>query len=160
MKNRFFNKDDWGTPKYFYDELNKEFNFDFDPCPLRFEDNGFDGLKVEWGERNFINPPYDKDLKPLFVNKALEESKKGKLCVLLLPVSTSTKLFHNVIKPNAKEIRFIYKRIPFIGVNSKGEYVNWHLENLSGINPPKDVKHVKASGQQDLMLVIFDGRFR
>ena len=158
MKNRFFNNDDWGTPKYFYDELNQEFNFDYDPCPLRFEDTDFDGLKVDWGDRNYINPPYDRKLKPLFVEKALAESNKGKLCVLLLPVSTSTKLFHEVIKPNAKEIRFIKGRLPFIGVNSKGEYVNWHLDNLSGINAPTDVKHIKANGQQDLMIVIFDGR--
>ena len=55
--------------------------------------------------------------------KAIEEAKKGKLCVLLLPVSTSTKLFHDHIKPNAKEIRFVERRIKFIGINSKGEYV-------------------------------------
>jgi site-specific DNA-methyltransferase (adenine-specific) len=157
MKNRFFNKDDWGTPKYFYDELNKEFNFDFDPCPLRFVNDGFDGLKIEWGKSNFINPPYDRKLKPLFVEKAINESLKGKVCVMLLPVSTSTKLFHEKIKPFAKEIRFLKGRVPFIGINSKGEYVNWHFENLSGLKPPQNVKHVKANGQQDLMLVIFDG---
>jgi hypothetical protein len=155
MKNRFFNVNEWGTPKYFYDELDKEFNFDFDPCPLRFEDEGFDGLKVEWGKSNFINPPYDKKLKPLFVKKSLEESKKGKICVLLLPVSTGSKLFHEVIFPNAKEIRFLKGRLPFIGINTKGQYVNWHLENLSGIKAPEGVEHIKSSGQQDLMIVIF-----
>ena len=35
MKNRNLNhKDDWATPKELYDLLYKEFNFDFDPCPL------------------------------------------------------------------------------------------------------------------------------
>lgn len=24
----------WATPKWLYDELDKEFHFDFDPCPL------------------------------------------------------------------------------------------------------------------------------
>jgi hypothetical protein len=57
------------------------------------------------------------------VLKAIEQAKKGKLCVLLLPVSTSTKLFHDHIKPNAKEIRFVRGRIAFCGVNTKGEYV-------------------------------------
>lgn len=42
---------------------------------------------------------------------------------MLLPVSTSTALFHDWIKPNAKEIRFVRKRIKFLGVNTKGEYV-------------------------------------
>jgi hypothetical protein len=51
---------------------------------------------------NFINPPYSRKLKEAFIRKALEESKKGKTCVLLLPVSTSTAIFHDVILPNAK----------------------------------------------------------
>jgi len=42
---------------------------------------------------------------------------------MLLPVSTSTQLFHKYILPNAKEIRFIEKRIKFEGINTKGEFV-------------------------------------
>ena len=121
MKNRNLNNhDNWATPKEFYEELNKEFNFDFDPCPLN---SSFDGLSIEWGQRNFINPPYSRKLKEEFVKKAIQESKKGKLCVLLLPVSTSTILFHEYILPNKKEIRFIKGRLKFKGVNTKGEYV-------------------------------------
>ena len=44
MKNRNLDhKDHWATPKDLYDKLNKEFNFDFDPCPLHSE---FDGLNL------------------------------------------------------------------------------------------------------------------
>ena len=75
-------------------------------------------------ERNFINPPYSRKLKDAFVKKAIEQSKKGKLCVLLLPVSTSTKLFHHYILPNKKEIRFLFKRVKFEGYNTFGEFVN------------------------------------
>lgn len=122
MKNRNLeHKDDWATPKDFYEKLNNEFNFDFDPCPLH---STFNGLDIEWGKVNFINPPYSRKLKELFILKALEESKKGKKCVLLLPVSTSTKIFHEVIQPNAKEIRFIRGRIKFEGINSFGEKVS------------------------------------
>lgn len=120
MKNRNLNhKDDWKTPKDFYDKLNKEFNFNFDPCPLH---SNFDGLIIDWKERNFINPPYSRKLKESFILKAFEESKKGKLCVMLLPVSTSTKIFHEIILPNA-EIRFIKGRISFEGVNTFGKKV-------------------------------------
>ena len=141
MKNRNLNhKDDWGTPKKIYDELNKEFNFDFDPCPLQHDIEEWDGLKIEWKERNFINPPYSRTLKEAFILKAIEESKKGKLCVMLLPVSTSTKVFHEHILPNKKEIRFFKGRIKFSGVNTFGEFVE---------NKP---------GMHDSMLVIFDGR--
>ena len=115
---------DYPTPLEFYEKLDKEFNFDFDPCPLQHNLEDWNGLEVEWGSCNFVNPPYSRKLKELFVKKAIEESKKGKTCVLLLPVSTSTVLFHDYILPNKKEIRFIKKRIKFIGVNTFGEKVS------------------------------------
>lgn len=124
MKNRNLkNSDNWETPKEFFNKLNEEFNFDFDPCPINHDINLWNGLEIEWGKRNFINPPYSRKLKEAFVKKAIKESKKGKLCVLLLPVSTSTKLFHDFILPNKKEIRFIKGRIKFIGFNTFGEKV-------------------------------------
>jgi len=129
MKNRtLVHSDNWATPPELYNKLNQEFNFDFDPCPLN---EGYitpdkDGLLIEWGDRNFINPPYSRKLKEAFVKRAVEMSGYGKLCVLLLPVSTSTALFHDVVKPNASEIRFIRGRVKFIGINTKGEKVNNH----------------------------------
>lgn len=121
MKNRNLDhSDNWATPKDLYDQLNSEFNFDFDPCPLNSD---FDGLKLEWGKSNFINPPYSRELKEKFVVKAIEEFRKGKKCVMLLPVSTSTKLFHDHILPNATDIRFLRGRVKFSGTNTKGETV-------------------------------------
>lgn len=117
-------KDSWKTPEYFYNILDEMFNFDFDPCPLNHNLEEWDGLKVEWGERNSINPPYSRKLKEDFVYSALYWSKQGKLCVLLLPVSTSTDLFHKLIFPYAKEIYFVDKRIKFEGINLKGELVS------------------------------------
>lgn len=119
MKNRNIkHSDNWATPAYIYDPLNDEFLFDFDPCPLN---STFDGLKEVWGKCNFINPPYSRSLKEKFVIRAIEESKRGNKCVCLLPVSTSTALFHNHIQPNAKEIRFIRGRVKFLGTNTFGE---------------------------------------
>jgi site-specific DNA-methyltransferase (adenine-specific) len=118
-------KDNWSTPRDFYSILNEEFNFDFDPCPLN---TGVivpecDGLRIAWGKRNYMNPPYSRVLKEPFVKKAVEVSKNGALCVLLLPVSTSTKLFHDTILPNATEVRFVRGRISFEGVNTFGVMV-------------------------------------
>lgn len=139
MKNRNLKIDDnWGTPKKFYDELNEEFHFDFDPCPYNEKEIINDGLLIEWGKCNYINPPYRKKLKEAFVLKGIEESKKGNKCVFLLPVSTSTKLFHDYIKPNAKEIRFIRGRIKF---QKKNEFGEWYTP--------------KNGGMHDSMLVIF-----
>jgi phage N-6-adenine-methyltransferase len=140
MKNRNQNhSDDWATPKNLYDELNTEFNFDFDPCPYQHDLTKWDGLKIDWGKTNFINPPYSRKLKESFILKAIEESKKGKICVMLLPVSTSTAIFHDHILPNKNEIRFIRGRVKFAGINTKGEYVN------------------NNCGMHDSMIVIFDG---
>lgn len=141
MKNRNLDhKDDWATPNDFFEALNKEFDFNFDPCPFKHDLSLWNGLEIEWGEKNFINPPYSRTLKESFVKKAVEESKKGKLCVMLLPVSTSTKLFHEVILPNQKDIRFIKGRVKFSGVNTKGDLVT------------------NKAGMHDSMVVIFDGR--
>ena len=136
MKNRNLeHKDHWATPRDFYNKLDAEFHFDFDPCPLHSD---FDGLIIEWGKSNFVNPPYSRKLKEAFTHKALQESLKGKVCVLLLPVSTSTVIFHEIIRPNA-EIRFLRGRLKFKGVNSTGE--------------PST-----GCGQHDSMLVIFGGQ--
>lgn len=110
----------WKTPSYIYDPLNDEFDFDFDPCPLDAE---FDGLTMPWGDRNFVNPPYQWRLKEKFVRKAYDESLKGKLSVILLPVSTATKIFHEVILPNA-EVRFIRRRVKFVGEDNKGNIID------------------------------------
>lgn len=141
MKNRNLKVDDnWRTPPEIYDELDKEFNFDHDPCPYSecviTPEN--DGLLNEWGKSNFINPPYSRKLKESFVNRSIEMSKEGKKCVMLLPVSTSTKLFHDVIKPNAKEIRFMKGRIKFQKKDPDG---NWYTP--------------KNGGMHDSMIVIF-----
>lgn len=107
--------DNWATPTEFYNTLNNEFKFDFYPCPYYEGEITADkcGLLKDWGNCNFINPPYSRVIKESFVIKAIEESKKGKKCVMLLPVSTSTRLFHDYIQPNAKDIRFIKGRIKF-----------------------------------------------
>ena len=136
MKNRNLDhKDDWKTPDSLYNELNNEFHFTFDPCPLH---STFDGLIIDWKQSNFINPPYSRKLKELFIRKAYDESKKGKLCIMLLPVSTSTKIFHEVIYGNA-EIRFLKGRVKFEGYNTFGELVT------------------NKCGMHDSMIVIFNG---
>jgi hypothetical protein len=112
----------WETPHYIMDYIFKHFfkSYEYiDPCPLHAE---FDGLAFEWGNQNYINPPYDKNGKEGFIKKAYEQSKQGKLCVMLIPANTETKIFHEIIVPNAKVI-LIKKRIKFKGYNTKGEYV-------------------------------------
>ena len=88
----------WLTPPDLYKELDDEFHFDFDPCPCPKPDD-FDGLTCEWGQSNYVNPPFGSimhqgpdDKKPrkkgptAWMRKAIEEQKKGKLSVVVYPV--------------------------------------------------------------------------
>jgi len=82
----------WLTPPELYVQLNAEFNFDFDPCPYPLP-SGFDGLTCEWGQSNYVNPPfgsiihYGKKKGPTaWVRKAIIEQQKGKHVVLVYPV--------------------------------------------------------------------------
>jgi|TARA_R100000482_G_scaffold120396_1_gene65632 site-specific DNA-methyltransferase (adenine-specific) len=109
--------DNWATPKKLYNELNSEFNFDFDPCPLNSD---FDGLQIDWGKRNFINPPYSNVIG--FLKKAHYELKFGnaELCVFLTFSNTDTKWFHNYCY-GIGELRFIKGRLKFEDENGNAK---------------------------------------
>jgi len=123
--------DKWATPQKLYDELNNEFKFNFDPCPITWKEGDLDGLSIDWGSSTFCNPPYSK--VALWIKKAYDEWKKGKKIVMLINAITDTKAFHEYIY-NKAELRFIKGRISFIDPN----------------NPTKKQPNVKPS-----MLVIF-----
>jgi hypothetical protein len=74
----------WISPPEMYAALDAEFNFDFDPCPNP-RPEGFDGLSVEWGQRNYVNPPFTGGVGQ-WAKKGLKELAKGKLSVFILPI--------------------------------------------------------------------------
>lgn len=83
----------WLTPLSLYTALNAEFGpFDFDPCPWPLPE-GFDGLTCEWGQRNYVNPPFGsimhngrKKGPTAWMRKAIEQQRKGRLSVVVYPV--------------------------------------------------------------------------
>lgn len=104
------NSDNWATPKIIYDYyMNNEY---FDPCPLNSQ---FDGLEIEWKNKNFVNPPYSK-IKD-FVDKSIEEHKKGRKVILLIPARTDTKYFRKLVDYGC-DIFFITGRLHFNNSNS------------------------------------------
>lgn len=111
-------KDQWNTPKHIYEQLDKEFHFNYDPCPSSSTFRDFDGLGV-WKERNFINPPFSEVAR--WIKHGYGESQCGKLCVFLVASRTDTAWFHDYVLPFAKEIRFIRGRLYFTQINQK-----WH----------------------------------
>lgn len=100
----------WPTPKALYEALDSEFHFDFDPCPLgETIADGSAPLFTPWtGRRVFCNPPYNRGIPPF-----LERAVEAQIAVFLLPARTDTKWFHNIVLPNASEIRFVRGRLRF-----------------------------------------------
>ena len=94
----------WATPSDLYSELDSEFHFNFDPCPLY----GSKGLEVDWrGRRVYCNPPYGRG-----VAAWLEKRIGTSVCVYLLPARTDTRWWHDHAMM-ATEIRFLRGRLKF-----------------------------------------------
>ena len=87
-------KDNYATDKRIMDM----FRDWFDPCPLN-PNPLIDGLKIDWKDKTYVNPPYSKPL--VWVEKAIEENKKGKLIVMLLRMDTSTIWFKKLQEAGA-----------------------------------------------------------
>jgi site-specific DNA-methyltransferase (adenine-specific) len=101
--------DRWATPVALYAELNREFRFNFDPCPLDSEEDGLLPLYSSWaGKRVYCNPPYG-----LGLNKWLLRGLDAELAVYLLPARTDTRWFHEIVLPHAREVRFLRGRLKF-----------------------------------------------
>jgi phage N-6-adenine-methyltransferase len=123
----------WGTPKEVFDELDHEFHFDLDPCPgeatlktgIR---HLLDGLTENWFPYTaaFVNPPYGREIIK-WVERAAMFARIGfpredyRKTVLLLPARTDTGWWHELILPQATEIRFIRGRLGFTGITPKLE---------------------------------------
>ena len=116
----------WKTPKYLYDELNKEFHFQLDPCTTYnnlnckyFFTEKEDGLKQDWKSMTaYVNPPYGRELAK-WAKKCYEEWMKGSTIVLLLQTNrTNTKWFHKYVYKKA-ELRFLDHRLQFEGASDK-----------------------------------------
>lgn len=114
----------WSTPQAFFDELDKEFEFETDVCALpenakckNFYSPERDGLKQEWTGRCWCNPPYGRQIAK-WVKKAAESKAT---VVMLLPARTDTKWFHDYVLPNA-EIRFIKGRLKFGGAKASAPF--------------------------------------
>ena len=123
----------YGTPSSIYHELRKEFNFNFDPCPLNSEDRT-SLLHKDWKGNAFVNPPY-KNIKN-FLHKGIFELHKGnlKVAVFLIPSRTDTQWWHNYVMRYADEIRFIEGRLKFNGAKNSAPFPSCVVVFRRGMN--------------------------
>lgn len=100
--------DNYETPAW----LIRIFDGWYDPCPLEFNgDKTEDGLKTNWPDKTYVNPPYSNPLP--WVEKAIKEASTGKRIVMLLRADTSTKYFSLLFEAGA-HIFWSNSRIRFI----------------------------------------------
>ena len=113
-------KHTWETPQDFFDKLNAVYDFTLDACAedetakvsnyFTVED---DALNQDWKGIVWCNPPYGKE-QVEFIKKALNESKKhNSTVVLLIPARPDTKVWQDIIFPNASKICFVRGRLKF-----------------------------------------------
>ena len=109
--------DEWTTPQWFFDVLDKEFGFTLDPCSdganakcANYYTLLENGLHKDWGtETVFMNPPYSQCRQ--WMKKALTASRVGATVVCLVPSRTDTRWWHSYAMKG--EIRFIKGRLKF-----------------------------------------------
>ena len=122
-------RDDWGTPRNFFNELNEIWGFNLDVAAStenalcdRFYTKEDDALKHHWNLGHdgptvvWCNPPYGRGLND-WVSKAILEwdSHHCSAIVMLLPSRTGTKWFHMLNDHPECEIRFNRGRLKFEG---------------------------------------------
>jgi len=113
-------KEEWATPRQFFDMLDAEFHFTLDPCATaenakveQFFTRESDGLKQSWSGSVFMNPPYGRDIRK-WMAKAYMESRRGSVVVCLIPARTDTRYWHEFVM-HADDIRFVRGRLRFEG---------------------------------------------
>lgn len=108
---------EWPTPQWLFDALNKEFGFTLDPCSdhlnakcekhFTAEENG---LLQDWGQETvFMNPPYSECKS--WMHKAFSAALEGATVVCLVPARTDTQWWHRFAMKG--DIRFLKGRLKF-----------------------------------------------
>lgn len=114
---------EYGTPVWLFDALNREFHFTLDVCASsenakcsRYFSKEDDGLAQQWIGVCWMNPPYGKEIRAWIV-KARDAGRTGATVVCLLPARTNTRWWFEVVA-DASEVRFIHPKLKFDGAEN------------------------------------------
>jgi hypothetical protein len=111
--------DRWATPRDLYASLEAEFHFDFDPCPLDGDGDALGPLVLRMAGQARLSAT-----RPTAAASAIgfvEGWKRSSPCSLL-PARTDTRWFHEIVLPQAKEIRFVKGRLKFGGATNSAPF--------------------------------------
>lgn len=128
-------RDDWKTPKWLFDSINKQYNFTFDCCATegnsKCEEYSSDFKEIRMTNKNsWMNPPFSKAAE-MFEHffKAIPWGVAIYRCD-----NMETRLWQNQIFPNASWIFLPNKRIRYEGMEGKGSRFP---SALIGLNVPE-----------------------
>jgi len=111
--------DEWITPPYIIKSLG---DFDLDPCncinpPFKTAKNSYtildDGLNRDWYGRVWLNPPFNRKIRPLWMEK-MSIHNNG---IMLIPAACETKPFKEFVFSNCSGILMLDHRPHFLYSN-------------------------------------------
>lgn len=111
--------DEWPTPQWLFDALDREFGFTLDPCSTdenakcqKHFTRSQNGLLQSWaGETVFMNPPYGEQIGKWMAKANAAAREESATVVCLVPARTDTKWWHAFAMKH--EIRLFRGRLRF-----------------------------------------------
>jgi phage N-6-adenine-methyltransferase len=101
------NSDEWRTPGWLYQHLDRGYHFDFDPCSTPgnalsdfYATKEMDSLTMDWGRHIvYMNCPYSRVAE--FMAKAEESARGGATVVCLVPSRPGARWFQRAFREAA-----------------------------------------------------------
>jgi phage N-6-adenine-methyltransferase len=144
------NTDDWATPQWLFDKLNRQYNFEIDVCATKenakchkYYTIEQDGLRQRWEGRCWCNPPYGRKIG-LWLEKAYKSSLWGASVVCLIPARTDTQWWNNWAVKG--DIEYIKGRLKFGNSQNSAPFASAIIKYRPliphyGIFPDFDIEH-------------------
>lgn len=136
-------KEDWETPKRFFDALDAEFGFVLDAAAT-FENTKCDlywsptknALNRDWRGSVWCNPPYGPGIGKWVTKGFYEAQAHNGPVVMLIPARTDTRWWHEYVM-RADEIRLIRGRMRFGGSTINAPFPSCIVVFRSGTYIPR-----------------------
>jgi site-specific DNA-methyltransferase (adenine-specific) len=160
---------EWATPHWLFDALNREFSFTLDPCSTH--DNAKcakhftaaeNGLLQSWqDEVVFMNPPYGSQIGQWMAKAHHSACSNGATVVCLVPARTDTAWWHRYAMKH--EIRLLRGRVKFGNGIHPAPFPSalvvmrpaafglrpWPVAPPDALPPPKPLRHLPSSDRKD-----------
>ena len=112
----------WETPQDLFNQLNDAFMASIDVCAtdktakcVNYYTPAIDGLKQNWVGTCWMNPPYGREQIKWITKARNSYIENNSTIICLIPARPDTKVWQEIIFPNAIAVCFIKGRLKFGG---------------------------------------------